>query len=107
MLALCFMAFLISCVEEGGTIIVINNYLEDKSVAVYSDYRYMGMGLFSYTKKYGPKDISANNIFNDNTVKFNVSSDANYGIIWKHSANVDRVKEIYVSGGNTVEVTIQ
>jgi hypothetical protein len=98
-LAFCFIAFLISCVEKGGTIIINNNYSEDKMVTVYSDFS-LSLSMFFYKDKYGPQNIVAGG-----TGNFSVKSDALYGIIWKGD-KYDEVITVKVSNGETVEVKI-
>lgn len=98
-LALIFMSSLISCFEIGGTIIVKNNYSNDKEVTVYSDFSPSSF-IFTYKDKYGPITIIAGS-----TDCFNVNSDSTYGIIWR-DGSVNKYKKIEVSNGNTVEVTI-
>ena len=97
-LALCFIVFLISCCEAGGTIIIKNNYSEDKMVIIY-EYSLIGV-TFNYKDKYGPQNIVAGC-----TGSFSVKSNAVYGIIWTHN-KIDYVKTAEVSYGETVEKEI-
>jgi len=91
--------FFTSCGEYGGTIIVNNNYSEDKIVNVYSAFSVSGI-MFSYEDKYGPQTI-----ITDSSGTFNVKSNTTYGIIWNHD-KVDKFKTVKVSNGETVEVNI-
>jgi hypothetical protein len=97
-LALCFAVT--SCGEKGGTLIVKNNYTDDKSVAVYSDFSLNGPTLFNYKDQYGPKTIAKGG-----SVSFDVTSDAKYTIVW-YANGKDWVKGVQVSGGETVEAVI-
>jgi len=98
-LTVCFTVFLNSCGECGGTIIVKNNYSEDKIVTVYSKFSVYGI-MFSYEDKYGPKNITAGS-----TASFSVDSNTKYGIVWNHNT-VDEYTTVEVSNGETVEVNI-
>jgi hypothetical protein len=97
-LALCFAVT--SCGEKGGTLIVKNNYTDDKSVAVYSGYSLNGPTLFYYDDKYGPKTIAVGG-----SASFDVTSDAKYTIVW-YASGKDQTKTVQVSGGDTVEADI-
>jgi len=98
-LTVCFIAFLFSCKEHGGTIIVKNNYSEDKIVTVYSEFSASGI-VFSYKDKYEPQNITAGG-----TNSFSVESNAKYGIVWNHN-KIDEFKTVEVSDGETFEVNI-
>jgi len=98
-LAICFIASLISCGEHGGIIIVKNNYSEDKTVTVYSEFLLSGLS-FTYKDKYGPQVIVAGG-----TGIFSVKDNTEYGIIWKHKG-YDNHKTVEVSNGETIEVKI-
>jgi hypothetical protein len=98
-LTLCFICILISCGEYGGTIVVKNNYPEDKTVTVYSDVTFSGP-IFTYKDKYGPK-----NIITGSTGNFSVDSNTHYGIIWSHDG-VDKYEVVEVSNGATIKVNI-
>jgi len=98
-LTICFIAFLFSCGEYGGTIIVKNNYSEDKIVTVYSEFSVSG-NIFTYKDKYGPQNIIAGG-----TETFNVKSNPKYGIIWNYD-EIDNFKTVELSNGETVEVNI-
>jgi hypothetical protein len=97
-LILCLIFIHVSCGEFGGTIIIKNNYSEEKTVRVYSEYS--GGIVFSYKKMYGPIVIAPGN-----TGKLNVDTNSRYGIIWRPS-NVNSEKVINVSNGETVEINI-
>jgi len=99
-----FLFFLNSCDEYGGTIVISNNYSENITTTVYSEFTIMSntiFGLvFSYKDKYGPKNITAKS-----SEKFNVDTNSRYGIVWKHNGN-DKYKTVNVEKGQTVEVNI-
>jgi hypothetical protein len=95
------MASLFSCGEMGGTIIVKNNYSEDVSVTIYSDFtKPSSLGIFQYKNKYGPKTITAGS-----TDIFNVGTNADYGIVWR-VGGYDRYTTRQVANGEVVEITI-
>jgi len=99
----CFMAFFISCSESGGTIIIKNNYSEEKTVTVYSDFSITNLSvssMISYKDKYGPNNISA-----DSTGTIIVKNNTHYGIVW-HNGDVDAYKSVDVANGEIVEVII-
>jgi len=91
--------FLVSCDEYGGTIIVKNNYSEDKTVTVYSDFS-PSVIIFTYKDIYGPKNIIAGG-----TANFSVKSNTHYGVVWNHN-KIDNYKIVEVSKGGTVEINI-
>jgi hypothetical protein len=101
-LALCLMTTLLSCGEIGGTIIVTNNNSADVSVTVYSDFtKPSSLGYFQYKNKYGPKTIAAGS-----TDTFNVSTNAEYGIVWR-VGKYDEYTTRQVANGEVVEITIR
>ena len=100
-LSLCFISFLTSCGEYGGTIIVKNNYSTTKTVSLYSNFYPTAIDtIFSYKDKYGPKTIVAGS-----SDVFDVEGNIRYGIIWSDDG-VDKYKVVKVSHGDTVEVNI-
>ncbi|MDR3130459.1 MAG: hypothetical protein LBU18_02840 [Treponema sp.] len=97
-LVLSCVSFLTACGEHGGTIIVKNNYEKFAvDVTVYSGLSPSGQTLYTYKDEYGPKTIAAGG-----SADFSVSSDDEYGI----RVYSEIKKRVYVSGGDTVEVTI-
>jgi hypothetical protein len=96
-LVLSCVSFLTACDEHGGTIIVKSNYQYEVAVTVYSGLSPSGATLYTYKDEYGPKTIAAGG-----SADFSVSSDDEYGI----RAYSEIKKRVYVSGGDTVEVTI-
>jgi len=101
---LCIVPLFISCGERGGKIVVNNNYSENKSVTVYSDfsikYKVLNITEFSYKDKYGPAMIT-----DGSCGDFNVNSNTTYGIIWR-DGRVDKYKTVEVVNGETVYVDI-
>ena len=96
---LCLMVFFMSCDEYGGTIIIKNNYNEDKTVTVYSDFS-VSYIIFSYKDAYGPIKITAGS-----TGNINVKTNTNYGVMWR-DAGIDKYKTVKISNGETVEINI-
>jgi len=110
-LAILFSVSLFSCgkedeaiVEGGGIIFVKNNYSEDKTVTVYSDFSIEHMtslyATIKYKDRYGPQSIPA-----DSTVAFIVNSDAHYGIVWRHDGK-DSYTTVNASNNEAVDVRI-
>ena len=95
----CIVLYFISCSEHGGTIIITNNFSNEKTVTVYSEFSIFGGFLFRYKDEYGPKDIASGD-----SVSFNVSSNSSYSIVWGNDKYT--YKTIDVAGGETVQVNI-
>jgi len=94
-IGLCF----ISCFEHGGTIIVTNDFSNEKTVTVYSEFSIVGGILFSYKEKFSTKDIAPGE-----SAEFIVSSNTEYGIVWGNDRYSYKIIE--VSGGENVQVNI-
>ena len=99
-LASVILFFLIACSETGGTIIVKNNHPEGKSVTAYSKFSPIGYA-FSFKDSYGPLYIAEGT-----AASFDVSTDGDYGIVWKKSSGDDTYRVVSVSKGSTREISI-
>jgi len=100
---ICFGVLFISCSEQGGTIIIKNNYSEEKSVTIYSDFSISNLdtnSIISYKDKYTLDKLNPGGF---DTI--NVKSNSHYGIVW-HNGDVDAYKTVDVSNNETVEVII-
>jgi hypothetical protein len=99
-LSLCLLTSLSSC-SKGGTIIIKNNYSNDKEVTIYSDFKEPdNFGSFNYRDKYGLKNINIGS-----TCTFNVNTNATYGIVWR-GTDYDYHKTVEVSNGEVVKISI-
>ena len=96
----CAVVFWASCSEYGGTIAVTNNYIEDKTVTVYTEVSTMVI-VMSYKDKYGPIDIPAGE-----TGHINVPSNTTYWVFWKLSDDTDKYKTVDVANGDTAHIAI-
>ena len=94
----CIVLCFISCEEYGGTIIVTNNFSNEKTVKVYTEYHNDGW-LIRYKEIYGTKDIAPGD-----SASFNVGYNLSYDIVWDNGKYT--YKTIEVSGGKTVQIDI-